>query len=322
MKLHLDFPDIAIPKLHWKDRVFGLGSCFDEEIVQRMLQAQMGGAVNPFGTLFHPKSIFQTLQRLQHNTPFQASDFFQDQHTHFSFFTHTKLRFTSQKQLQLELAQKLNQGRAELMQATWVVLTFGTNWGYTHKVHKFWVNNCQKQPSDQFVSAFPDLHDLLEHGKESIGAFLAAYPDKKIVLTVSPVRYVKLGLTENFRSKARLLEMCMALVQAYPNQVYYLPSYEMVTDALRDYRFFDSDLVHVNTLGKQWVWKWISERWFHPELVDYLAHWERIEKQCQHIPLASGGTDLKFQEKLNQRIHTFNQQYGKTVSRDYFETLS
>lgn len=314
MKLQLDFPKINAPKLENTDCVFGLGSCFGNEVSSQLLQAFMPGMCNPFGTVFHPIAMAQQLNRVIQCNPFVSGDFEEDQQGFFSYASHTLMRAESMELIKESHNRKLVKANETLLSATKLILTFGTNWGFKRSGTHQWVSNCQKQPALLFDREFAETDENVEEWVKTLHSLFLFNPNIQVVVTVSPVRHLKDGLSENNRSKAALITLVHELVKAFPKQVFYVPSFEVILDVLRDYRFFGDDLCHINDLGLQCVMDWLQTEWFSPEMLSYWKAAKKIQNLINHRVLSSNTQEIeKFAAKKNQLVTAFNSQFQRSI---------
>ncbi|MFT5337064.1 MAG: hypothetical protein ACI9YL_001066 [Luteibaculaceae bacterium] len=314
MKLQLDFPKIDAPKLKETDIIFGLGSCFGNEVSQQLLQAFIPGMCNPFGTIFHPIPMAQQLNRIMENSPFTPQDFETEQGSFFSYFSHTLLRGTSLEAVQKNHNQQLANANTILLKSTKLILTFGTNWGFQLGETGEWVSNCQKQPAALFNREFAGGEENSQHWIKTLQTLFAVNPGIEVIVTVSPVRHIKDGLSENNKSKAALITLVHQLVATFPNQVFYMPSYEVILDVLRDYRFFADDLCHINSLGLQCIMDWLQKEWFSPNMLSYWKAAKKVQNLFDHRVVSSNFLEIEqLERKKNQLVAEFNSRYHRFI---------
>lgn len=312
MKLHLDFPTFELPALEPHHELFAIGSCFGEEMGGRLKAMKASTCVNPFGNVFHPMSVAQQVQRILDGALFTENDVQEHQGRWFSFFCHTLLSQDNKEALLDTLNRTLQIAHKQLQQSDFLLVTFGTNWGYQLVDSKQWVANCQKQAAKLFQKEFPTVEENQEVWTDLLRSLKQFNPKLKVVFTVSPVRHIQDGLTENQRSKSVLHLLVQTLEQAA--DCHYIPSYELVMDSLRDYRFFDSDLVHINELGKSVVWDWLRDQWFSEDMKVFHRTWLSIHKRESHRPFNPETPEhAKFLAKLQEDKKRFQQTYGGNV---------
>jgi len=230
-------------------KIFALGSCFAENISERLQRAKFSVTTNPFGVLFNPLSIAGAIERLADTRAFAVCDIREGKEGFFSFDAHSSLDGKTQTEIFANLNQAVAQGSKALHEADWVILTFGTAWVYERDGRV--VANCHKQPAKEFERRRLSVEEIVERYRTLFDGVLR---DKKVVLTVSPVRHLGDGLQENSVSKAILRLAVEELVAKYEN-AHYFPSYEILIDDLRDYRYYADDLAHPSKMAIDYVWQ-------------------------------------------------------------------
>ena len=276
-------------KIGYEDNILMLGSCFADSIGEQMTQRYLHVTCNPFGTLYNPLSIAQAinlqssisnLQLVQHDGLWHAMSH------HGSFSRPTCEETEEAVKASIETMQKA------LQEATVVIVTFGTAWIY--EMNGEIVGNCHKLPADRFTRRRLTVEEIVAAWQPII----ERYPDKHWIFTVSPIRHIKDGLHENQLSKATLLQAVECLTaeggltvqrsvsatvcQAKP---VYFPSYEIVLDELRDYRFYADDLVHPSSLAVNYIWERFVDTFCTPQTRNEMTLQHKRWKQTQHRPL-------------------------------------
>ena len=259
-------------------KVFALGSCFAENISERLKRAKFSVTTNPFGVLFNPFSIANAIERLVDSRTFAVCDIEAGRDSFFSFDAHSSLDGATQTEAFANLNKAVAQGAKSLAESDWVVLTFGTAWVYEHEGRV--VANCHKQPASEFERRRLSVAEIVERYD---ALFESALRDKKVVLTVSPVRHIGDGLQENSVSKATLRLAVEELVAKYEN-VHYFPSYEILIDDLRDYRYYADDLAHPSKIAVDYVWERFCEAMLAPKAQQQLPQIAQIVTAAEHRP--------------------------------------
>lgn len=291
MKFKLDFNIEDSPvKLNHSDKTILLGSCFSTEIATKLEINGFQVCSNPFGTLFHPEAIANVIKSsIQDDTgidSIQSDDIFHSWDSAGTVFG------SSKKDLK-ERVLRLRKGlRSDLETAKVLVITFGTSWGYYNIELSKIVGNCHKVKQDKFSKSLSSADSMLETWKELVEVLKAFNPELEIVFTVSPVRHKKDGLIENNRSKARLIELVHELTRI--ESVSYFPAYEIVIDELRDYRFFNEDLVHPNNIAVDYVWETFEKLFCPKETISLSKEIKRIKLSENHKSLyPNSNADMK-----------------------------
>lgn len=262
-------------------KIFALGSCFAENISERLAKAKFSVVSNPFGVLFNPFSIANAIERLDSARSFAVCDIKASRDSFFSFDAHSSLNGKTQTEAFANLNRAVAHGAKALQNADWVILTFGTAWVYEREGRV--VANCHKQPASQFSRRRLSVAEIVERYD---ALFEGVLRDKKVVLTVSPVRHIGDGLQENSVSKATLRLAVEELVARYEN-AHYFPSYEILIDDLRDYRYYADDLAHPSKMAVDYVWERFCEYALTEKAQRLLPQIEQIVSAAEHRPFNS-----------------------------------
>ena len=259
-------------------KIFALGSCFAESISERLQRAKFSVTTNPFGVLFNPLSIASAIERLSDTRAFAVCDIREGREGFFSFDAHSSLDGKTHTEIFANLNQAVAQGSKALHDAEWVILTFGTAWVYEREGRV--VANCHKQPASEFERRRLSVAEIVERYKT---LFEGVLRDKRVILTVSPVRHLGDGLQENSLSKAILRLAVEELVAKYEN-AHYFPSYEILIDDLRDYRYYAEDLAHPSKMAVEYVWERFCEYALTDKARELLPKIEQIVMAAEHRP--------------------------------------
>lgn len=245
-------------KIGYEDRMLMLGSCFSDEIGEQMQHRHLPVTCNPFGTLYNPLSIAQAIQLTELPELVEYEGLWHSMAHHGSFSHPAKEETETAVRASIEHMQQA------FADATVVIVTFGTAWVY-EKGGRI-VANCHKMPEAWFTRRRLSVDEIVEAWRP----ILEQYPDKHWLLTVSPIRHIKDGLHENQLSKATLLMAVEKLRNTEyrvqnPDRVTYFPSYEILLDELRDYRFYADDLVHPSSLAVNYIWERFADTFCTPQ---------------------------------------------------------
>jgi len=292
------------PQLTYKTPALLMGSCFADNIGQIMQQHYFPITVNPFGTVYNPLSIVQSLLRLQSAQPFTEEEIIQSGDLYTSFFHHSKFAHPDKKRFLATANEFLMKGAEAFRQAEFIILSLGTAWVYRHKDNGIAVNNCHKIPAANFTRSM-----LLV--KEVVAALLPIIKNSEAqwILTVSPIRHWKDGAHGNQLSKATLLLAIEQLQQMYKN-VQYFPAYEIMMDELRDYRFYADDMLHPSSLAVDYIWQRFCEAALTAETKTIFSEVEKIVAAQQHRLLhPETESSQRFLQQLQQQIDDFSAKY-------------
>ncbi len=267
-------------KIGYEDKILMLGSCFSDEIGEQMQQRYLNVTCNPFGTLYNPLSIAQAMnyQLPMTNDPLllvEHDGLWHSMAHHGSFSRATKEEAERTVRASIETMQQA------LKEATVVIVTFGTAWVYEKDGEI--VGNCHKLPESCFTRRRLSVEEIVAAWRP----ILDRYPDKHWLFTVSPIRHIRDGLHENQLSKATLLMAVEQLssLEGRSGGVLYFPSYEIMLDELRDYRFYADDLVHPSSLAVSYIWERFVDTFCTPQTKNELVLQHKRWKHEHHLPL-------------------------------------
>lgn len=288
MKFRTEIERIPLPRpIDRGEGIMLLGSCFTDHIGQWLSDAWLPVMCNPYGVLFNPASIANTLLRLKSNDLYIPV-----LHEHngqfYSFDHHGKWSGSDADLLTQQLIDLETEAHSFLSSAKHLIITLGTSWIYERQGQI--VANCHKFPASDFTRRRLSVDEIVEQWSQVIEALTphnlsTTQPQElTITFTVSPIRHVKDTLHGNQLSKSALLLAIDELQRRYPNRVQYLPVYELFMDDLRDYRFYADDLVHPSTMAIEAVKELFSECAMTPALRQYMHDAEPIVRALQHRP--------------------------------------
>ena len=216
-----------------------MGSCFSTEVGRRLQEEGYCVTLNPFGILFNPASIAHSLERLESRKPFTPDDVIPREGQFCSFYHHGSFRRETPQAFLLEANAALQAGADAFDSAQIVVLTLGTAWVFRHLARNIIVSNCHKVPAREFSRERLSVEETVA----LLAPVVERHPDKRWILTVSPVRHLADGLHGNQVSKATLVLAADALAERFSN-VEYFPSYEIMVDELREPRWYAANGTH------------------------------------------------------------------------------
>lgn len=305
MKFYLNYipakPDYTIS---YFDKICLTGSCFTENIGSYLNDHKFNTLINPSGILFNPISIYNSLfNALNKQTDFKASVLKRD-NRYFSFNHHSAFSASTED----ELIEKMNKAEETLSEfikhGDYLIITFGTAYYYLHKALNSVVANCHKQPGTHFTKQICEPETIVTLYSELISNINHINPKLKIIFTVSPVKHLRDGVTENALSKATLLLIVNKLCGLHSN-AFYFPAYELVTDDLRDYRFYKEDLAHPNEQAIQYVWEKFCDCFFNNATKNLI---DKIFKLNSALAHRSINENAEEKEKLQKYINNLKEQ--------------
>lgn len=259
-----------------------LGSCFAENIGEKLTSNKFNTVVNPFGIIYNPISVAKGLQYVLDEKLFQQSDLIYFNDKWISLQHHGSFSNSNQTVCLNKINNSIKLANSQLKQATHLLITFGSAWVYEHEKHGL-AANCHKIPATQFSKRLLKVEEIVAAYTTLIHNIKSINPTVNIVFTVSPVRHIKDGLWENNLSKAVLHLSIKELTENFDNCSYF-PAYEIVLDELRDYRFFNDDLVHPTHLAVNYVWEKFAISYFSKETIALMSNIQKIKQAARHKP--------------------------------------
>lgn len=291
-------------RLDHSHRVVMFGSCFSEHIAERMRNAGFHVTSNPFGIMFNPASIARNIERLATAQPYSIEDLMLSGERWVSFDFHGDFASRSAELAVESMNRAVESGAQALREADTVVLTLGTAWVYRH--NGCVVANCHKLPAQMFTRQMMSVEEITELLTQTIEKHLS---NKQVVLTVSPVRHIADGLDGNSLSKATL-RVAAASVADRLERVNYFPSFEIMNDDLRDYRFYEADMVHPSAVAVDYIWERWCEWAISPSVSEPMHEAERLWRAAHHRPTdPQSEAHREFCRKMNERIDRLSAQY-------------
>jgi lysophospholipase L1-like esterase len=282
-KLILPFKPAPTPVIDSFGHCLLAGSCFANSMGDFFEQAGFSTNVNPFGTLFNPVSIAVMFRRSLGECSYDSDDFVLNGELWHTWEQHTFFSDTDPQTLHLMILDSLENMRRSLKGPTYVFITLGSSWVHELKENSEVVANCHKHPADQFdkrLLSEKEIQAALDTIYEIIKRFNS---QNRLILTISPVRHSREGLIENNRSKARLIESVHAFIDKH-SDVSYFPAYEIMIDHLRDYRFYDTDLVHPSSYANELVFRAVNELLMTEDIQQVVEKVDDYRKLERHRP--------------------------------------
>lgn len=308
VKIAKDFPNIS-----HKQRICLFGSCFSENIYNKLKESKFSSSSNPFGISFNPISIHQQVELIINQ---KISDLniisHKDYHYSHLFSRAFCLPYNSKEELKKEVNKLSEKAKVDLDGSDFIFLTYGTAWIYELKSDSKIVNNCHKQDASLFNKRLLSVSEIVK----SFNQIHQLFKGKKVILTVSPVRHQKDGLHQNQLSKSTLL-LAVEEICRMSDNYFYFPSYEIILDELRDYRFFGKDLLHPNEMAIDYLWEKFQSTFFDEETIKLVEEISSIRASLNHKSFKRGSNDDKlFKEKLRDKISYLEANFDFSFEED------
>lgn len=308
MKLQTQVPlSVVSNQIDYESRLLLLGSCFAENMEEKLEFHKFSTLGNPFGILFHPRSIERLISRSVNRQMYSEEGLFYLNERWHCFDAHSDMSDVSKEDLLLSLNQALLSTRQELAQCTHILITLGTAWGYRHLSSDTLVGNCHKVTQREFKKELFSISEMETCLENMVGKVREINTKAQLVFTVSPVRHLKDGFVENQRSKSHLIASLgqWLAAKSATDKLHYFPAYELVMDELRDYRFYEADMVHPNAVAIAYIWEKFKEVWISADAHATMEQVLEIQSGLQHRPFHPESEHHKrfmgsLQEKINK----------------------
>lgn len=285
MEFKLNF---KIPKAGWviepSTQLFFAGSCFAENMADYFDRYKFKHTCNTHGILFNPISIATSISDCINNKKYSKEELLLSNELYCSLSHHGRFSSTNAETCLQKINNEIKNAQDALLKTEVLFITFGSAFAYIHKESNRLVANCHKIPQNNFTKILLDDEIVISAYNELTSELKRVNPNLKIVFTVSPVRYIRDGIVENNHSKAILLKSVHSIIKQN-NNCFYFPAYEIVMDELRDYRYFEEDMVHPNKLAVKYVWERLVGHLFSEATKNYISELESLINTAEHRPL-------------------------------------
>jgi hypothetical protein len=289
-----------------KSSILSIGSCFANDIGQHLHDHKFDIMINPGGILFNPISIFELMEMAMDEHIPNDNTFLNHEGIFLNHKLHSEVNATSKEELLKQIQNIQEQLKNRLQKAEVIILTFGTAWVYKLKSDNTIVANCHKVPQKQFEKVLLTKEEIIGHFNKIRTMVLKFNPDIRFLLTVSPIRHIKDTLSLNSVSKATLRLACHEL-QETCSETSYFPSYELMMDDLRDYRFYKSDMLHPTEQAVDYVWQKFVQSCLHERAVNFVDQWAKLKKAIDHKPFhPASKAHQSFLKDLIQKIENLS----------------
>lgn len=285
------------------DKLLSIGSCFADCMGNRFEDAQFNIQSNPFGVLYNPLSIFGNLERALNKEAIDTDQIIESRASffHYQFHSEINAKFVSEFE---EKSNAINHSVSEcLADANYLFITLGTAFVYYLKGTNVSVANCHKQPADAFDKKMLSVDEIVQAFDQFYEHLMLQNPNIKILITVSPVRHTKDTLELNAVSKAVLRLSCHEIVKRNANNVSYFLAFEIMTDDLRDYRFYKEDMIHPTIQAETYIWQKFAECHFSEETLKINKEIAEIQSALSHRPFNTETEEYeRFIKKTEEKI--------------------
>lgn len=297
-------------QIDYNSKLLLIGSCFSENIYHKLNYFKFNAFSNPFGILFNPIVIEALISNAINQKEYTKKDVFQLNERWHCFDAHSNLSSIDKVELLSNLNNAITLTNHQLKKATHIIITLGTSWVYRFIETDTIVGNCHKVPQKKFLKELLSVEEI-NASLENMCALIKDFnPTINIIFTVSPVRHLKDGFVENSVSKAHLLAAVHQL-EDKRKQLYYFPSYEIMLDDLRDYRFYTSDMVHPNETAINYIWEQFQKVWISESANTIMKEVNTIQKGLAHKPFnPTSQNHKKFLIDLQNKVTSLKNNYN------------
>lgn len=291
--------------INYSSKIITIGSCFSDTIGKFLYDNKFNCLVNPFGTLFNPISIFETIENSILESSYSEKNEVNLNSGFANYAYHSRFWSENQKELRASIRDSNNDFKEFLFSADILIITLGTAWVHVLKENGEIVANCHKQSKKNFDKRLLSSREI----KDRFYQLNKALPENlSIIFTLSPVRHTKEGLPENQLSKS-ILRNAIHQIQEENSKIDYFPSYEIMIDDLRDYRFYKSDLIHPNKTAIKYIENAFKHCYFDNSTNEIVKKWEKVKTRMKHKSFNPKSTEnIVFLEKLLNDLEEINSQ--------------
>ena len=296
--------------IDYSSQILSLGSCFAENMGDKFSYFKFQNTVNPFGIIFNPVSIESLVSRVVNNQKFTEEDIFFHNDLWHCFEVHSELSNPDKNDFLDSLNTLLENTHFQISKSSHFQITYGTSWVYRNKASRKIIANCHKVPQSQFDKEILSVKTIEKSIQNTIDLIQKVNPNCHFIFTVSPVRHIKDGFIENQRSKAHLISAIHNVVTLSLSKCNYFPSYEIMMDELRDYRFYAEDMLHPSQTAIDYIWGRFFENYIDKKNHSTMEEVCSIQKSIAHRPF-NPNTDSyqKFLKNLNEKIIKLQEQF-------------
>ena len=297
--------------IDYNSKIVSFGSCFAENMGDKLLYYKFQTQVNPFGIIFNPFSIEKLIERVVLQRYFTKDDIFFFNERWHCYEVHSELSDADAEVVLSKLNQILSDTQKQLQQATHIIITYGTSWVYRNIETNGIVANCHKVPQKQFTKELLSIDSIQKSIQNTVSLIATLNPKCNFIFTVSPVRHLKDGFVENQVSKAHLIAAIYATTNTKQQTLNYFPSYEIMMDELRDYRFYADDMMHPSSMAIDYIWERFAATQIDASAITTMELVQTIQKDLAHRPFnPNSESHQKFEANLKEKIATLEAQYS------------
>jgi hypothetical protein len=320
---------VDVPVFKWKtgysQKSIFMGSCFTENVGNRMAVLKYDVDINPFGILYNPVSVANGLRILLQEKKLNIADLIYADGLWHSLYHHGRFSFHNEKKTLEAINSRIGSSSESLKKAGFLFITFGTAWVYRYKKTGQFVSNCHKIPANEFERIRLSVGEVVAEYRDLFTEIRKMNPALKVVFTVSPIRHWKDGAVENQRSKAVLLLAIDELIHEFGEDFCaYFPAYEIVMDELRDYRFYAEDMIHISEVAVDHIWEKFQSGLIDKESQHIASQVQKVVNAANHKPIHENTDEnIRFLQQMTEEAIRLEGKYvhlDLTKEKEYFLT--
>jgi hypothetical protein len=311
-------------KITYNDPSMFIGSCFASSIGNQFKAGHMPAMINPSGTVYNPVSVSNTVDSIISEDDFKQTDLYNHNGIWLSFNHYTDFSSENAGDVIDKINRSMNDARKFISSAKFLFITFGTARVYSWRKSGKIVSNCHKIPSSEFTHELLPVSNIVNLWNKQLSRLKTLNGNLKVIFSISPVRHMKDGAHGNQVSKSVLFLAVEELLK-HESGPGYFPAYELVMDDLRDYRFYDDDMLHPSDSAVEYIWDAFTHCYFDSNTLSLWHDVSGITKAVSHRIQSQSGQQVKiFAENMISRIDTIskkNPSINLEREKDYFSKL-
>lgn len=306
-------------KLSHTSKILMLGSCFADNIGERLTDAKFNVCINPFGVIYNPVSVANSIEILLENRSFTENDLRLHNYLYYNFCFHSSFSDVEKQAALQKMNNAKHQGHNFIKTAEHILITFGSAIAYRHTQTNQIVANCHKLPSCEFEKINLTIEEIVNLTNTAIRNILKINNKANFIFTVSPIRYLSNGAHENQLSKSRLLIAIDEICNINSN-CFYFPAYEIMMDELRDYRFYADDMLHPSSLAIDFIWQKFANAAIADKSLEIIEEIKKIQAAKMHRAFNPNSEEHKrFLKTYFEKTKQLQQKYPTLNLHDELE---
>lgn len=308
-------------KITYSDLVMFIGSCFANEIGKQFEACKMPVMINPSGTVYNPVSVSNTLDTITDGRRYTIEDLYNNNGIWLSFNHYTDFSSEDPEEVLNKINSVIEKSQNFISRAKFLFITFGTARVYRWETSGKIVSNCHKMPASEFTNELLSTAGIVSMWNSELTKVKSLFPGLKVIFTISPVRHWKDGAHGNQISKSVLFLAVEELLK-HPSKPGYFPAYELLIDDLRDYRFYDDDMLHPSSSAINYIWQRFLDCYFDNKTIELQNEVIKITKACRHrFTISSGKKKKEFAGSMLDKIKIIENKIPSidfSVEKSYF----